>query len=392
MKGQLQELLTNYGPLGVLWFDGDWEHTAEELRSQEVNAFIRSLQPQILINNRNRLPEDFSTPEQFVPAKSLAVGRLWESCMTMNDTWGYAANDSNWKSAETLIRNLIDSASKGGNYLLNVGPTALGEFPPESVERLARIGAWMKVNGASIYGTTKSPFRRLSFNGRATTKGDTLYLHVFEWPAEGLRLVGLKTPVAAALALAGNEKLRTEASTTKLEGVELPLLEVSRPKQLDPAATVIEFELAGPLEVQEPEPLVRPAADGSLTLSAAEAEVHGESAEYQAHGLRDYIGRWSNTQDSATWALQVPSARRYRVDVVYACPAENAGSEMALGLEGGVPITGKVEATANWHDFQPRTLGELELPAGRQRFIVRLQSVTRASAMNLHQVKLTPVQ
>ncbi|MGQ9697572.1 MAG: alpha-L-fucosidase, partial [Armatimonadota bacterium] len=186
MKGQLRELLTNYGPIGVIWFDGGWEHNAQELRSEEVNRMIRSIQPSIIINDRNHLPEDHATPEQTIPAGALPGGRLWETCMTINDTWGYAKNDTNWKPAEDLIRKLCDIASKGGNFLLNVGPTAEGEFPPEIMERLAAIGRWMKVNGESIYGTTQSPFRRLSFDGRCTVKGNNLYLHVFRWPEEGL--------------------------------------------------------------------------------------------------------------------------------------------------------------------------------------------------------------
>ena len=121
MKGELRELLSNYGPVGIIWFDGSWEHNEKELRSAEVNAMIRSLQPNILINDRNKLKEDFDTPEQTIPVEALAAGRLWETCMTMNDTWGYARNDQNWKSSDVLLRNLIDIAHKGGN-----GPSALG--------------------------------------------------------------------------------------------------------------------------------------------------------------------------------------------------------------------------------------------------------------------------
>ncbi len=112
---------------------------------------------------------DYGTPEQEIPATGFGRGVDWESCMTMNDHWGYNKNDQNWKSTQTLIRNLIDCASKGGNYLLNVGPTAEGEFPQPSVERLAEIGKWMKVNGEAIYGTTASPFDKLTW-GRCTQK------------------------------------------------------------------------------------------------------------------------------------------------------------------------------------------------------------------------------
>src|SRR5262249_39885844 len=225
---------------GVLWFDGGWEHNEKELPSSEVNAMIRSLQPQILINDRNHLQEDFSTPEQTIPAGAMPNGRLWETCMTINDTWGYAKNDTNWKSAEDLIHKLCDIASKGGNFLLNVGPTAEGEFPVATDQRLARIGAWMDVNAESIYGTTKSPFRRLPFDGRCTQKGNILYLQVFHWPAEGLKLVGLRTPVRSARILGGGQ-LGVLQDTG-----ETPTLTFGEPKAQDPIATVIELRLAGP--------------------------------------------------------------------------------------------------------------------------------------------------
>jgi alpha-L-fucosidase len=204
MKAQLKELITNYGPIGVLWFDGEWENTWTEAYGRDLYRYVRGLQPDIIINNRvgasrsgmagfsqdKESAGDFGTPEQQIPATGLP-GLDWETCMTMNDNWGYNSRDKNFKSVRTILRMLADIASKGGNYLLNVGPTAEGVFPPESVERLKEIGAWMAVNGESIYGTQASPFKKLDW-GRSTQKaidgGARLYLHVFDWPADG-RLV-----------------------------------------------------------------------------------------------------------------------------------------------------------------------------------------------------------
>ncbi len=257
MKGQIKELITHYGPLGILWFDGEWEKAWTYERARDLERFVRGLQPDILINNRlgksrsgmegmdkgGERVGDYGTPEQEIPSTGFGSGVYWESCMTMNDTWGYKKNDHNWKSATQLARNLIDCASKGGNYLLNVGPTGEGLIPEPSVQRLAEIGRWMKINSAAIYGTSASPFKKLSFDGRCTTKGSTLYLHVFAWPSEGLKLAGLKTPVTRARALNGDERLevRREGST----------LEIAKPSRLDPMATVVELTLSDAPEVAQ---------------------------------------------------------------------------------------------------------------------------------------------
>lgn len=209
MKSQLKELLTEYGDIGVLWFDGEWEDTWTHDDGVELYDYVRSFQSDIIINNRvdkgrqgmqgltaeGDFKGDFGTPEQEIPDIGLP-GIDWESCMTMNDHWGYNKNDSNWKSTEDLIQKLSDIASKGGNFLLNIGPKADGTFPQESIDRLKAIGEWMQVNGESIYGTSASPFEHLSW-GRVTQKeignSTRLYLHVFDWPAGGkLRLSGIR--------------------------------------------------------------------------------------------------------------------------------------------------------------------------------------------------------
>jgi alpha-L-fucosidase len=142
---------------------------------------------------------DFVTPEQHIPATGMP-GVDWETCMTLNTTWGYSEHDHAWKSDETLIRNLVDIASKGGNYLLNIGPKGDGSVPAESVKSLKAIGAWMKVNGESIYGTTASPFEKLAFNGRCTQKTGKLFFHVFERPADGVLTVPVSVKKAYLLA------------------------------------------------------------------------------------------------------------------------------------------------------------------------------------------------
>jgi len=205
MKNQLEELLQNYGEIGVLWFDGEWEETWTHERGEDLYNYVRTLQPNIIINNRVDTGRsgmqgltrgggylgDFGTPEQEIPPSGVP-GVDWETCMTMNDHWGYNKNNHNWKSGTDLVQKLADIVSKGGNFLLNVGPTAEGLFPQHSIERLAVISQWMQLNKEAIHGTLASPFTDLPW-GRCTQKiidGRTrLYLHVFTWPVDGRLLV-----------------------------------------------------------------------------------------------------------------------------------------------------------------------------------------------------------
>lgn len=186
---QVREILSNYGKIDILWYDGDWichgrrkVNVPEFWRSRELNAMARRLQPHILINNRAGTQEDLDTPEQHV--KASAPGRGWESCMTIGDScgWGYLTHSPNMKTVPTLIQTLVQAAAGEGNFLLNIGPKPDGSVRKEETDRLQAMGAWLKINGEAIYGSQRCPVNEPTSMGQWIRKGKTVYLIVLRWP------------------------------------------------------------------------------------------------------------------------------------------------------------------------------------------------------------------
>jgi alpha-L-fucosidase len=324
---------------------------------------------------------DFGTPEQEVPATGLP-GVDWESCMTMNDSWGFHASDTNWKSTETLIHTLVDIASKGGNFLLNVGPTAEGEIPEASVDRLRAMGRWLEVNAESIYGCGASPFRRLGW-GRATTRPGKIYLHVFDWPEDGvLRIPGLLNEVRAASFLDPPQVLEHRIVHDE-QGVAI----VNLPDEAtDPIDTVIVLDIAG-------EPAVIPtvpthAADGTLTLHAVDASVRG-SARYEPREDRRCIGFWMDVNDEIRWAARVRDPGPYEVTLELACEPGSEGSTFMADIDGSA-VEGVVPATGGWGEFITVRLGPVWLDAGALDVTVKATDKPGLAVMNLRAVRLRP--
>jgi alpha-L-fucosidase len=249
VHSHIHELLTHYGQIDLLWADySSAKYQGAAWRTRELLENVRRWQPQIILNNRfwngiENANGDFATPEKYVPATGIP-GRDWETSHTMNESYGFSLHDKNWKSREEVLHLLIETVSKGGNFVLNVGPTAEGEIPPEAVKLLEEVGQWMKVNGEAIYGTSASPFEKLDW-GRATRKPGRLYLHVFNWPANGKLDVPLKNRVTKAVLLADpSQPLQVDASG---EGITITVPE----KPLDTAATVIALSIEGDPLVSE---------------------------------------------------------------------------------------------------------------------------------------------
>jgi len=245
--GLIRELMTNYGKIDVLWYDVDWPLNAAGWESERMNEMVFNLQPDIIVNNRNGLDGDFSTPEQHITASE--AGRAWETCMTLNNSWGFNRGDDAWKTPKTIVSNLATCALGGGNYLLNIGPEPDGSIPPETVAVLDSVGKWLDTNGKAIYNTERGSISG-NDNANFTRRGNTLYVHEHFWPghtpaAEWLTffqpeavisLGGLKAKVLSARLLKTGQKVTFTQDDQSVRFVGLPLIAPDQP------ATVIEVE------------------------------------------------------------------------------------------------------------------------------------------------------
>jgi alpha-L-fucosidase len=234
-NGLIRELLTNYGKIDVLWYDVSWPLSPEGWESEKMNKMVFELQPDIVVNNRNKLAGDFATPEQRIVAEA---DKDWESCMTMNGSWGYQRADDDWKTPKTIVRNLVTCSRDGGNYLLNIGPKGDGSIPEESVKILSAVGKWTSKNGDAVFGTDRCQVRRSNY-ANFTRKGNTLYMHVHFWPGETVTLGGLRTPVKSARLMASGRDVKFKQDAMRVQFTGLPSNAPDEP------ATVIAIECDG---------------------------------------------------------------------------------------------------------------------------------------------------
>ncbi|MWV45354.1 carbohydrate-binding protein [Paenibacillus sp. HJL G12] len=290
MKGQLRELIEKYDP-DILWFDGEWNAWWTKEDGKALYTYLRTLKNDLIINNRIGKRDaddgDFGTPEQEVPVNGLSYP--WESCITINDTWGYSSKDVNWKSTSTLIRTLVETASKGGNLLLNIGPTSQGVTPQASVDRLHEMGAWLNIYGESIYGTKASVFADKLPWGYSTTKDGKVYLHVTNWPASGQLTVPQLTNTIRNVSLLQNPADVLDYKIVKNNMViNLPSkINGSKPNAID---EVIVLDVEG-----------YPASGTHAAINLAAGKAASASDEYSS----DYVaGKAVDGDGNSRWATK----------------------------------------------------------------------------------------
>lgn len=416
-KGQLRELLTKYGKIDLIWFDIHWPHAGyglEKINHPQVRkdvldllTMMKTLQPDIIYNDRGTdLFGAFSTPEQRIPETGLPGS--WESNITITNERGfwYKGDHVSAKSPKELVRMLVDIASKGGNFLMNVGPRPDGELSPGEYTGLAGVGEWMQQNHDSIYGTTRGLLLDTPW-GRTTTKGRTIYLQVFDWPTDGkLRVLGLLNHVAHAYLLADAQKRPLVVSD---EGSDKVIVVPSACPDSNSAVVVLELE--GEPAVKNS---IRQHGNEAIELPAVRGEASGAATYNHGRGTRpgNFLEHLSSERDQVSWSFEVARAGAYRLDLTYAAPASAAANTFEVLVDGKKVADAKVRSTGDWQGsllnvpdskqasgasvgnerfFALRESGQINLTAGEHVVLVRPKHVIGKDLFLLRSILLTPL-
>lgn len=381
---QMRELLTNYGPLGLIWFDRGIDTTEQARRF--INL-VHELQPTCLINGRiGNYGHELLGDYQNMNDNGMPTGGLdeyWETPQTLNGTWGYSKFDQQWKTPANVVQRMVEIVSKGGNYLLNIGPMADGTIPAPSSAVLEQVGAWMRANGESIYGTSACPVGQFPW-GRCTVKGQRVYLHVFERPADGVvRVDGFTNePVSAHLLAKPGQKLQA-ARENGVIAVRVPVS-----TGWDPLDTVIVLSVAGTPTAATT--YVTQGSDSPFHLDFQNGRTSGGAMKRFNRDGRFHIGRWTKPEDRVTWNLLVSQPGRYRVSVRYAAKPEWAGRKYLVQY-GSEILTGTVQATGEWYQYKSFEIGSVTLARkGPLAIVMRPAEAASENLMYFEALRLEP--
>jgi alpha-L-fucosidase len=384
-KPQIRELLTEYGPLGLVWFDRGM-YTPEQ--GLEFVKLVHDLQPSTLINGRvGHYDQEFIGDYQSMSDNGMPPGGIeeyWETPMTLNNTWGFSKSDTLWKSQETVIQRLVEVVSRGGNFLLNIGPMGNGEIPAATVDILNKAGSWIERNGEGIYGTSASPFGELPW-GYCTIKGNKLFFFIKDWPKDGfLNLPGLQNKVAEAYML-NNKTVKLPVNKTgKNVRIQLPVSETDYPM------SVVVLETEG-LPSVDPR-LVLPGENGRYELTYLTAITHGKAVTRFNRKGGFHISKWTEPEDFAEWIVNIEKPGKFRINITYSANKDWGGKKFELFI-GNKRFEKTVNYTGATFEFQEFPVDYIDIPAtGNITVKIRPEDVSDSYLMYLQSLALIPVE
>lgn len=383
-KPQVRELLTDYGPLGLVWFD---RGMFTEEQGKEFVKIVHDLQPNCLINsrvgnyNQDLLGDYQSMSDNGMPPGGL--GEYWESPQTLNKTWGYSKFDTLWKSPETVIQRLVEIVSRGGNYVLNIGPTGEGEIPKATIGIFSKVGPWVQRNAESIYGASANPFHELPW-GYTTVKENKVYLFVRDWPKDKvLSLPGLKNAVKSAYFLIDPSVKLPVTQTGNITSINLPL------SPRDTPITVVALEIEGTPRVDPP--TVVEDSTGKIELNYLTAVTHGNAKTRFNRKGGFHISKWTEPGDVVNWYIQIDKPGNFKVNISYSSKKECEGKpyEITVGASSLKPV---VVHTGNLFDYHEFPVGYVNFPKpGKYTLTIKPLSSTDSYLMYLSSITLLPV-
>ena len=385
VKPQLTELLTQYGEIGMIWFDTPMTISKEQ--AQQLKDLVRKLQPATIISGRlgGGVETDYSsTGDNAIPAVALPYD--WEVPATLNNTWGFKKNDHEWKSPETTTRLLFDIASKGGNYLLNVGPTAEGVIPEASVNILKTVGNWMKINSEAIYGTKGTPFRVEFPWGNITQKKNKLYLGIYDWPKADFYLEGLRNKINKVYLLSDPSKKPITFSQTQNKELDHHRVKINLPASApDKIVSVVVLELDGEPQVENQ---ISQQFDGRVFLPGPIAEIYKGKEKSTLNFVTRGGGAngYTDTSITLTWKFIIEKPGTYNVDII----SSETGSHGTPQWEGDHVIKVK----SNGQEFETKIVADKKEYNPRNQYWKNIRThgkTIRFDKAGVYELQLVPV-